>query len=203
MFRGAPEYHWMGVIPMPGKPKSGFSLMEMLIVVAIMGILAIASVPVAELAFIKGKEGELENNLSSIRQAIQLWKRDCRNAVALQIGIDNLYELPDSQLYPATLEDLAHPAHPENKYDIRDKDNNIVAEFYPKPYLNKIPEDPFVGPAMWVVHFASGTQMALFENSVTNIPAGHVGIFDVSCATDTTKRRGFVQAIDGTYYKDW
>ncbi len=193
---------------MNGNRRKGFSLFEMLLVVALLGVISTATVPVAELMFIKTKETELENNLAQIRQAISLWKRDCRNAVVRQYGYNNLYLIPDSNLYPQELMHLVRPdLIPGGKHDVLDPDGVTVrASFYPKPYLNSIPIDPFVGAATWQVHYASGTTPVIFEGGaiVGPIPADHVGILDVSPVDNTgNRRRGFVQAIDGTNYVDW
>lgn len=196
---------------MNGNRRKGFSLFEMLLVVALLGVISTATVPVAELMFIKTKETELENNLAQIRQAISLWKRDCRNAVVRQYGYNNLYLIPDSNLYPQELMHLVRPdLIPGGKHDVLDPDGVTVrASFYPKPYLNSIPIDPFVGAATWRVHYASGTTPVIFEGGdiVGPKPADHVGIFDVSPvendAPPGNRRRGFVQAIDGTNYTDW
>ncbi len=194
---------------MTGKNRSGFSLFEMLIVVAIMGVLAISAVPVAEITYIKGKETELEQSLEQIRQAIKLFKRDCRNAVAQQYGYSNLIYVPDSALYPASLTILMKPdLLPGGIFLVKatsgPDSGTIVAEFYPKKYLEYIPEDPFVGRAAWLVHYASGTTPAEYDQGEITDPADHVGIFDVSCVDNSGgRRKGFVQAIDGTNYVDW
>lgn len=190
---------------MNGKQSHGFSLFEMLMVVAIIGVIAVSAVPVAELTYIKGKETELEKNLDQVRQAIKLFKRDCRNAVATQYGYRKLIDVPDSRLYPASLNALFNPAavFPAGKYEVLDKNGAHAADFYPKPYLDKIPIDPFVGGAVWMVHYASGTSNTEYNYGDAAAPLNHVGIFDISCITDPTKRRGFIQAIDGTKYEDW
>ncbi|PKL50960.1 MAG: hypothetical protein CVV42_01275 [Candidatus Riflebacteria bacterium HGW-Riflebacteria-2] len=182
--------------------KQGFSLFEMLIVVAIMGVIALAAVPVAEITYVKTQETMLENNQDSVREAIMLWKRDCRNAVAGQLsdGYTLLFTIPDSRLYPPGLEDLVKP---DANYSIYDRSDVGIATFYPKPYLNAIPADPFVGAPEWVVHCASGTSPGTYSSGITTLPANHVGVMDVSCVTDPARRRGFVTAIDGTKYQDW
>ncbi|HNX74094.1 MAG TPA: type II secretion system protein [Candidatus Rifleibacterium sp.] len=194
---------------MPGKRSSGFSLFEMLLVIALIGLLATATLPVAELMFVKAKESELENNLAAIRQAISLWKRDCRNATVKQYGYNNLYLIPDSCLAPPSLRALMRPdlEFAGGKFEVLDKDGVTVrANFYPKPYLNNIPIDPFVGAATWNIYYASGTSTAVFEGGAVTggDPVGHRGVFDISCVDNTgNRRRGFVQAIDGTNYTDW
>lgn len=204
---------------MNGNRRKGFSLFEMLLVVALIGVISTATVPVAELMFIKTKETELENNLAQIRQAISLWKRDCRNAVVRQYGYNNLFLIPDSKLHPPSLIALMRPDLLDGgtgKFVVLDEtvdgdlDNdgipNEVVHFYPKSYLNIMPIDPFVGAATWQVHYASGTTQATFDGGavVGGDPADHVGILDISPVDNTgNRRRGFVQAIDGTNYVDW
>ncbi len=193
---------------MNGNRRKGFSLFEMLLVVAMVGVISTASVPVAELMFIKTKETELENNLAQIRQAINLWKRDCRNAVVRQYGYNNLYLIPESNMHPPSLMALVRPdLLTGGKHDVMDPDGVTVrASFYPNSYLNSIPIDPFVGAATWQVHYASGTTPVIFDGGeiVGAVPADHVGILDVSPVDNTgNRRRGFVQAIDGTNYVDW
>ncbi|PKL45133.1 MAG: hypothetical protein CVV41_03310 [Candidatus Riflebacteria bacterium HGW-Riflebacteria-1] len=186
---------------MTGK-RSGFSLFEMLIVVAIMGVIAIAAVPVAEITYIKTQETQLENSQDAIRQAIMLWKRDCRNVLAATSGgYAMLFTVPDSQLHPPSLEALVKPS--AVGYPVLDRDGGLAATFYPKPYLNTIPADPFVGAAEWVVHSASGTAVGTYAAGITALPLNHVGVLDISCVTEAARRRGFVTAIDGTKYQDW
>ncbi len=185
--------------------KQGFSLFEMLIVVAIMGVIALAAVPVAEITYVKSQETLLENNLSIIREAILLWNRDCRIVVEKQ---GQLFRVSESQMLPPTIEAMVNPSPP---YTINDRDGNPVVSFYPRPYLNAVPIDPFIGGPEWVVHYASAPKIGA-EFSVGTYSAGvtssldsatHVGIFEVSCNPDPVKRRGFVTAIDGTKYEDW
>lgn len=180
--------------------RTGFTLFEMLIVVVIIGVIALAAVPVAELTFIKTKETELELALERLRLAIKLFKRDARIALAKQTDFNTMISVPESNLYPT---DLTILVKPPGIFNIRDNANNIVAEFYPKPYIDRIPEDPFVGGAVWLLHYASGTSTVEYIQSDPVPPANHVGIFDISCITDPVRRRGFTQAIDGTKYQDW
>lgn len=196
---------------MIGKNKKGFSLMEMLIVVAILAILASASVPIAELSFNNSKEEELQESLETMREAIALWRRDCRNAVVSQAGYDKLSDVPYCNLCPPSLEALVNcrkesdghyyaGEHPANIDEIKDKNGNVIATFIPKKYLDSIPIDPFVGRACWLIHVASGTadyaaygfreketkaysRNALASGTFYTEEAGidYKGVFDVSC----------------------
>jgi len=188
----------------PFRNKLGFSLFEMLIVVAIVGAIALAAVPVAEITYVKNQESQLENALADIRKAISLWKRDCLNVVNYQkpAGIDVILDIPDSELYPPSLEALVNPSPP---YSIMASDGALIGvDFYPKPYLDHIPQDPFVGASEWTVHYASGSDTGSYSAGITStLGVNHKGIFDVSCISDPSRRRGFVKGIDGTNFTDW
>ena len=226
---------------MSGKTKKGFSLMEMLIVIAILAIIASASIPVAEISYTSTKEEELLNSLESMREAIKLWRRDCRNAVVAQYGYDKLDKVPYWNLCPPSLEALVYcrkdgdghyytNSRLEPVDVIRDKDGNIAATFVPKMYLDKIPEDPFVGRACWLVHVASGSCQAAYNFREANTTRSYTkedftkgntgaidpnfpdwkGVFDVSCIpsyavddNDYYTRRGYNISVDGTKYEDW
>ena len=227
---------------MIGRTNKGFSLMEMLIVVAILAIIASASVPLAEISYSSTKEEELLTSLESMREAIKLWRRDCRNAVVAQYGYNNLDKIPYCNLCPPSLEALVYCRKDEldgHYYTnsrlepvdvIKDKDDKQVATFTPRKYLDKIPEDPFVGRACWLVHVAKGTCLAAYNFREVNTTRSYQnedfikgntgeidpnypewkGVFDVSCipsyavdANDYFTRRGYNISVDGTKYEDW
>lgn len=185
----------------------GLSLFEILMVIAMISVLAVASVPVAELAYIRTQEQLLEENLKLIRSAIKNWKIDCRTALTKQIqnetnAADIILDMPDSKLPPPSLGALANP---EPSYPITwnySESSTFTATFHPRKYLQQIPIDPFVGAPIWNLHYASGTKVGLFEDG-DDKPEKVEGLFDVSPNGDTNKRRGFVLAIDGTKYEDW
>lgn len=101
----------------------GFTLVEMLIVVSIMGILAMMVVPMAEVAATRDKEKSLRQGLWQIRQAIDQYKRavdEGRIAATTPSG------------YPASLLDLTRGV-PDQR--------NGGARIY---FLRRLPVDPFV-----------------------------------------------------------
>jgi len=59
-----------------GTPRAdrGFTLVELLIVVVILGILAAVVIPQFEGATAQGKEAALTSNLATVRQAIEMYK---------------------------------------------------------------------------------------------------------------------------------
>jgi len=58
----------------PRRNQSGFTLVELLIVVIILGILAAVVIPQFNTAAAESKEAALASNLATIRQAIELYK---------------------------------------------------------------------------------------------------------------------------------
>ncbi len=58
----------------PRKNQSGFTLVELLIVVIILGILAAVVIPQFNTAAAESKEAALASNLATIRQAVELYK---------------------------------------------------------------------------------------------------------------------------------
>ena len=59
---------------LPRRSESGFTLVELLIVVIILGILAAVVIPQFNTAAAESKEAALASNLATIRQAIELYK---------------------------------------------------------------------------------------------------------------------------------
>lgn len=172
--------------------RKGFSLMEMLVVVGILALLASASVPVAELAFNTAKEDELQTALDRMREAINLYRRDCRNAVVTQIGYDNLNLVPFSKLCPRGLESLTNDSEDvEIIVDIKGVTKTV--NFKHRRYLDNIPVDPFVGRPCWLIHVASGTCRAAY-NLRSDGPAGGI--------SDGSGSRGFTDSEFGMGNQD-
>ena len=101
----------------------GFTLVELLIVVAIVALLASVAAPLAELGFQRGKEQELRHALREIREAIDAYKR------AVDEG--RVERKADESGYPATLAVLVE--------GVADKTSPESAKIY---FLRRIPRDP-------------------------------------------------------------
>lgn len=101
----------------------GFSLVEMLVVMAVLGILAAAVMPLAEMSVQRSREQELRRSLWEIRDAIDAYKG------AVDAGV--VSAAPDASGYPSSLEVLVigipHAREPGR-----------VMHF-----LRRIPRDPF------------------------------------------------------------
>ncbi|MBI3038938.1 type II secretion system protein [bacterium] len=186
------------------KKKAGVNLLEMIIVVAILGIVAIFAIPYAEIILVRTYEIELENNLDLIRRALQKWRKDCEDTVKRDRGEGALVNVPNENMYPPDLGSLSKSM----PFTVYDKFGNATATFYPYPYLYKLPKDPLIGRAVWMQYYASYSSDV---NSSSTFDTGRItpsnvvatGVFDISGHPDPTIRRGFVTAIDNTNYSDW
>src|SRR5882724_10490495 len=111
---------------MPGGRASrgqGFTLIELVITVAIVALLASVALPVSELAVQRTKEQELRRTLRQIREAIDLHKQASdEGRIQKSVG--------DSG-YPKKLEDLAE--------GVDDQKNPKKVKIY---FLRRIPRDP-------------------------------------------------------------
>src|ERR1700735_2387308 len=110
----------------PRSAEAGLTLVELIVTVAILGILASAAVPIARFKVQRDKERELRYDLWQIRDAIDHYK-DAADKGAFQIKLD-------SQGYPPDLQTLV------DGVDVQGKKLK---------FLRKIPIDPMTGQADW------------------------------------------------------
>ena len=109
---------------MPGRRARGFTLIELAVTVAIVGILATMALPLAETTIRRSKEAELRTALRQIREGLDAYKR------AGEEG--RIRVRADASGYPPRLEDLA-----DGVEDIKRPD---LAKIY---FLRRLPRDPF------------------------------------------------------------
>jgi len=109
-----------------GKWERGLTLVELIVTVAILGILASAALPVARFQIKRQNERQLRYELWQMRDAIDKYK-DAADKGAFQTKVD-------SQNYPPDLETLV------NGVDVQGKKVK---------FLRKIPVDPMTGKAEW------------------------------------------------------
>jgi len=103
---------------------SGFTLIELVITVAIVGVLAAAAIPAAEMAVRRAKESELRASLREVRTAIDKYK---------QAWDDGRIERTlDATGYPPSLEVLVR--------GVRDAKSDKGHRIY---FLRRLPRDPF------------------------------------------------------------
>ena len=102
----------------------GFTLIELAVTVAIVGVLSTMALPLAETTIRRSKEAELRTALRQIREGIDAYKR---------AGEEGRIRA-DASGYPPRLEDLA-----EGVEDIKRPD---LAKIH---FLRRLPRDPFGG----------------------------------------------------------
>lgn len=107
-----------------GPSSRGFTLVELVITVAILGVLALMAIPLLEVTATRQKEADLRTALRQIRSAIDAYH---------QAVLDKRIESPaDASGYPPRLEVLA-----EGVPDITKPD---LGKIY---FLRRLPRDPF------------------------------------------------------------
>jgi general secretion pathway protein G len=117
--------------------KRGFTLIEMLVVVVILGVLATIALPLAELSRKRAAEEELRISLREIRDALDAYKR------AVDEG--HIQRNADESGYPSNLNVLV-----DGVVDARSPERTKLY------FLRKLPTDPMVpvegdAPAKWAL----------------------------------------------------
>jgi general secretion pathway protein G len=109
-----------------GAVRRGFSLIELMVALAVMGVLAVAAVPMLEIAAQRGRERELRQALWEIRDAIDRHKR-AADAGTVEKSGDG---------YPKTLQSLV------------DGVPSLAGGGGRHYFLRRIPRDPFAPDAL-------------------------------------------------------
>lgn len=142
-------------------PLRGFTLIELLVTLAIVALLAMFTVPVAETAVQRSREVELRHALREIRDAIDAYKKASdegrirRNGnesgyppslAALVEGVDDAKDPKQGQLYFLR----RVPADPMADASIQDAEASWGLRSYKSP-----PDDPQEGDDVYDVHSRS------------------------------------------------
>ncbi|MEO3715588.1 type II secretion system protein [Roseateles flavus] len=152
----------------------GFSLIELLVVVAIMAVLASIGFPLAELAHRRSQEEELRRSLREIRTALDAYKRASdAGLVARPVGGSG---------YPPSLQVLVEGAV-----------NAQMPMAGKLVFLRRLPRDPMASAA---VVDAADTWALRSYDSAFNDPKPGRDVFDVH-----SKAEG--SGLDGRPYRDW
>ena len=153
----------------------GFTLIEMLITVAIVGVLASVAMPLAEMSAQRTKEQELRHSLQQIREAIDAYKRASdEKRVATPVGQSG---------YPPSLKVLA--------YGVRDaKDPEGKARIY---FMRRIPRDPFAPDTTTAAEDTWGLRS---YESPPDAPKPGKDVYDVHSLSPD-------KGLNGVPYEEW
>ena len=159
------------------QPKKGFTLIEVLVTLAILAVLAAAIMPMAKIAVKREKEIELRRNLRTIREAIDAYKK---LADEKKIEVEE-----DTEGYPPDLETLVKGIEvKEQEGDQKGKKTG------PKviKFLRRIPRDPITDSLDW--------GLRSFQDDPDEDVWGGENVYDIYSKSRAT-------ALDGSKYSDW
>jgi general secretion pathway protein G len=155
------------------KSSSGFTFIELMVTLAILGVLASASYPLAKLATQRNKEHELKSSLRQIRIAIDTYKQ------AADEG--QISKSTTESGYPSTLESLVNGVE-----NVRDPAHKKIY------FLSRLPRDPFADSSLR----PSDTWGKRSYSSPPEQPEEGGDVFDVY-----SKAVGM--SINGIPYREW
>jgi len=153
--------------------QKGLTLIELVIALAILGILAAAVLPMAEVTVTRTKEIELRRALRTIRTAIDEYKDDFDRAKDQKKILTSIDEIG----YPESLDVLLEGRDWGGLYP------------YQKKYLRRIPKDPF-DP------YGEGWGLRSLEDDPDSTVWGGENVYDVYSQSDAI-------GLDGTAYNTW
>lgn len=171
----------MTPIARSSKPR-GFTLIELVITLAIVGLVAMVALPLYEVTTTRVKETELRQALRTIRNGLDAYK------AATDSGL--LAKQAGESGYPPSLEVLTQVLELANK---RDFGLNAGEASQHMVILRQLPRDPFF-PDLQVP--AAQTWNTRAYASRADDPQPGADVFDVSSMSTRT-------ALDGTTYSSW
>jgi general secretion pathway protein G len=145
-----------------------------MVTVAILGVLALGAVPLAELVVQRGKEQELRSALRQIRGAIDAYKQ------ASDEG--RITRAADASGYPPNLEVLV-----DGVVDAKDPARRRIF------FLRRLPREPIAGRADVP---AAATWALRSHDSPADAPQPGKDVFDVACRCEGT-------GLNGLPYREW
>ena len=153
----------------------GFTLIELVITVAIVGLLASIAMPMAEVAMQHSKERELRDALMQIRTAIDAYKQ----------ALDEGHMLADAQKsgYPPSLKALVEGVEDAKSAN---KDQKIY-------FLRRVPRDPFAADSAVPPEASWGLRSYA---SPPDAPSEGPDVYDVYSLSTAT-------GLNGIPYRQW
>lgn len=153
--------------------RAGFTMIELLVVLAVLGVLAAAIMPLGEAMLVSQKERDLRAGLLEIRSAIDAYKLAADRSQIANTTVAG---------YPPTLAVLVTGA-PDIRPDFRGQMHY---------FLRRVPRDPFADPLLT----DEGSWQLRSYASPADRPVAGDDVFDVYSSSSGT-------ALDGTRYASW
>jgi len=158
------------------KTLYGLTLIELMVVLVILSILAVGSLPFAEMTVRRGKEAELRYALREIRSAIDRLHNDWKKQVVSHTSGDL-----SKDGYPITIDVLVNGVPKGDGSGER------------RRYLRSIPSDPFSNPStpsteQWLVRGYQDSPDAEYWDAED--------VYDIRSKSEQN-------AINGSKYQDW
>ncbi|MEK8052491.1 prepilin-type N-terminal cleavage/methylation domain-containing protein [Ideonella sp. DXS22W] len=159
----------------PGVPRrrAGFTLIELTVCLALLGVLALLALPMHELTRQRGQELELRRALREIRGALDAWK------AASDAG--RITRAADASGWPPSLQALV-----DGVPDARSAQSQRLV------FLRRLPRDPFADPALP----AARTWLLRSSDSPHDAPRPGRDVFDVRSSSEG-------RALDGSALASW
>lgn len=154
--------------------RGGFTLIEMVVTVALVALLATLALPMAELEVKRAKEQELQRALRQIRGALDAYKQ------AVEEG--RILSTVDASGYPPTLAELVE--------GVDDAASPKSRKIY---FLRRLPRDPFVTDPQLSAAETWGTRSYA---SPPDAPRAGADVFDVHSLSEG-------KGMNGIPYREW
>jgi len=152
---------------------AGFTLLELMVAMAILALLASVALPLAELSVQRNKESELRTALRQIRDALDAYKQAAdEGRIVLR---------PGDSGYPRTLASLVE--------GVEDAKSPVRSKIH---FLRRIPHDPFADPG---VPAEDSWGRRSYRSSHTSPQPGE-DVFDIYSQSHGV-------GLNGIAYRDW
>ncbi|MFO1267014.1 MAG: type II secretion system protein [Rubrivivax sp.] len=163
--------------PRPRARRRGFTLLELVVSLALVGVLALVAMPLAEVTSTRVKEAELKRSLRIIRSALDEYR------AAVDAG--QLPRAAGESGYPPSLEVLTRPLPVQGAAE---GDPRVIV------LLRQLPRDPFATERQ--LPAAATWRTRAYGSAGDAWDVGGRDVFDVSSSSTAV-------ALDGSRYDEW